>query len=305
MNKQPLVSIVIPLYNGSNYVEKALQSALAQTYKNLEIIVVNDGSNDNDAGKEICLRYIDKIVYFEKENGGCASALNYGIQKARGEFISWLSHDDLYEPTKIEKQIAYYDLYKLDKEKVIISSWGGLIDSQGKDVFYPLKAKQELITGKQAYSHLFFKWCFNGCGLLIPKIAFIKSGLFNENFRFILDWKLWIEFAIDGFSFYIDPTTLVYNRLHSSQVTVRQKNLYHFETEQFVGELFEKLKSNTESFYIKQLYYFSYSTLHGDFKAIYAYLKQKKIRVSFLKAWCLRAKNRIRNLLKAIYHKLR
>ena len=67
MISKPLISIVIPLYNGSNYVEQAIKSALAQTYSNVEIIVVNDGSTDDGAGKSVCDKYKDKIVYFEKE----------------------------------------------------------------------------------------------------------------------------------------------------------------------------------------------------------------------------------------------
>ena len=66
MSFNPLVSIIIPLYNGSNYVEQAILCALQQTYKNIEIVVVNDGSKDEGAGRNICQKYADKIVYLEK-----------------------------------------------------------------------------------------------------------------------------------------------------------------------------------------------------------------------------------------------
>ncbi|MBO5480983.1 MAG: glycosyltransferase family 2 protein [Clostridia bacterium] len=304
MKYEPLVSIIIPLYNGGNYVEQAIQSALAQTYQNLEIIVVNDGSKDDGAGEEICLRYIDKITYLKKENGGCASALNYGIQKANGEFISWLSHDDLYEPTKIEKQIGYYDLYKLDKEKVIISSWGGLIDSGGKPIFYPLKTKKQLLTDKESYNYLLFDRCFNGCGLLLPKKVFALHK-FNENLRFVLDWNLWLKLALSGFYFYIDPTALVKNRVHSLQVTVQQKELHYSETEKTIQELFLLLKEKSDVFYIKQLYYFAYSKKSIYHKDIKKYLKSQNIKISLFKVKYLRVKNSTITLLKAIYHKLK
>ena len=77
----PLVSIVIPAYNASNYLSNAIDSALAQTYKNIEIIVVNDGSKDDGATRKIAESYGDKILYFEKSNGGSSSALNYGINQ--------------------------------------------------------------------------------------------------------------------------------------------------------------------------------------------------------------------------------
>lgn len=104
---KPKVSIVIPAYNASNFLEQAIDSALAQTYSNFEIIVVNDGSEDDGATAKVAEKYSGKIRYIEKQNGGSSSALNVGIQNMNGEWFSWLSHDDLYEPDKLEKQICY------------------------------------------------------------------------------------------------------------------------------------------------------------------------------------------------------
>ena len=105
MEYKPLVSIIIPVYNGDLYLKEAIQSCLNQTYSNIEIIVVNDGSTDGGKSAQIAKEFEGQIRYFEKENGGVSSALNYGISKMRGEWFSWLSHDDLYLPEKIEKQI--------------------------------------------------------------------------------------------------------------------------------------------------------------------------------------------------------
>ena len=105
MSEMPLVSIVIPVYNGSDYMSDAIDSAINQTYNNIEIIVVNDGSNDNGKTEEIALSYGDKIRYIKKENGGVSSALNTGIKNMKGKYFSWLSHDDLYTPDKVEKEI--------------------------------------------------------------------------------------------------------------------------------------------------------------------------------------------------------
>ena len=99
----PLVSIVIPVYNAEKYIERALKSLINQSYKNIEVIVVNDGSTDNT--EKIVKKYVDKIRYFYKENGGVASALNLGIKNMKGEYFSWLSHDDVYYTNKIERQI--------------------------------------------------------------------------------------------------------------------------------------------------------------------------------------------------------
>ena len=77
---QPKVSIIIPVYNGAKYMREAIDSALAQTYPHVEVIVVNDGSTDNGATAEIARSYGDRIRFFEKENGGVSSALNVGIR---------------------------------------------------------------------------------------------------------------------------------------------------------------------------------------------------------------------------------
>ena len=85
MYYNPRVSIVIPVYNGSNYLSEAIESALNQTYGNTEVIVVNDGSCDAGRTEDIARDYGEKIRYFVKENGGVASALNTGIRRMTGD----------------------------------------------------------------------------------------------------------------------------------------------------------------------------------------------------------------------------
>lgn len=305
MNK-PLVSIIIPLYNGSNYVEQAIQSALAQTYKNIEIIIVNDGSTDDGAGKTVCEKYSDKVVYFEKENGGCASALNYGIKRANGDFISWLSHDDLYHSEKIERQVELYEKHGLDAQHTVISSIGGLIDSEGNSISHPSRKHTGLYTSKRAAEYFLFKSCPNGCGLLIPRCIFEKYGYFDESMRFVLDWNLWIKFAFMGVNFYLNDEKLVYNRVHSMQVTVKQKELHSKEANQTVEQLAEMVKnSDFDAEYYRMLYYFSYACDRGNAKEIFLCLKQKNIRVSLVKAVCMRLKNKLKRIAKNIYHSIR
>ena len=305
MSDQPLVSIVIPLYNGSNYVEQAILCALQQTYKNIEIIIVNDGSTDGGAGRDIVLRYQDKVRYFEKENGGCASALNYAIKQAQGEFISWLSHDDLYYKEKIEKQIALYKEKGLNPQTTAIASGADLIDGDGNKLFYPISQTDEFLDAKGAYKHLLFRRCFNGCGLLIPKRFFTDYGFFNEDMRFVLDWNLWLKFAVHGANFCVDKRVLVSNRTHGGQVTVKQKELHGKETLQTIEELFTLLKEGKNPFYLQELYYFAYATKRGDYKGMRAYLKENGVKINGVRAFALRVKIQTRKLAKKIYHKIR
>ena len=101
MREVPMVSIVIPVYNGSNYLSEAIDSALNQTYPNCEVIVVNDGSEDEGKTENIALSYGSKIRYFAKKNGGAATALNLGIAEMKGEYFSWLSHDEDRKSTRL------------------------------------------------------------------------------------------------------------------------------------------------------------------------------------------------------------
>lgn len=302
---QPLVSIVIPLYNGSNYVAHAIECALAQTYPNVEIIVVNDGSTDEGAGREICLSYGDRIRYFEKENGGCSSALNYGIRQARGEFISWLSHDDLYDADKLDVQVAFYEAHGLDPQKTMISNGGRLVDENGNPIYRPNRAKTGFLDSADMFKHLLSDGDFNGCGLLIPKALLDDSAYFREDMRFVLDWNLWQKLAIKGANVYVDRRRLVSNRMHSQQVTVKQKDRFAPEMEASCQEIFELLKENPKPEFLRLLYYYCVSTGQPIAKNMESYMREHRIPVYHLEMLRHIAKKKGVRIAKNIYHSIR
>lgn len=299
---RPLVSIIIPVYNGSNYVKEAIDSALAQTYKNIEIIVINDGSTDNGATEKICLAYEEKIAYYKKENGGCSSALNFGIKKANGEFISWLSHDDLYDKNKIETQVAFYEKFSLNTKNTIISNSGRLINSKGCKIYHPDNTFNGLLNPKQMFNHLLFKYCFNGCGLLIPKVLFDNGHSFREDMKFVLDWNLWLKLAISGANVYIDEKNLVSNRQHSAQVSVTHKQFQKVEINATCEELFQILLENKRWDFLSELYYYCFATNRDIKNEIQKQLIINNIKISFSKLTFLKIKTFVKNILKKIYH---
>jgi glycosyltransferase involved in cell wall biosynthesis len=105
MNRTPTISVVIPAYNHGRCILETLDSVFAQTYTDYEVIVVNDGSPDDTAEVLRPLAEGGRIHYFEQPNGGQASARNFGLQQAQGEFIAYLDDDDLWPPDKLEWQI--------------------------------------------------------------------------------------------------------------------------------------------------------------------------------------------------------
>lgn len=213
---QPLVSIVIPVYNGANYMREAIDSALAQTYDNIEVVVVNDGSRDNGETDRIAQTYGDKIRYFSKENGGCASALNLGIEKMRGEYFSWLSHDDRYLSEKIAHQVEV--LRGLDDRDTII--FGGYELINEKSARTGTVRPDSILPAEKLNIPLLplLRGLVHGCTLLIPRKHFDAVGLFDINLPSTQDYALWFDmFRVAPLHF--DPEILVQSRVHPDQGT--------------------------------------------------------------------------------------
>lgn len=206
-----VVSIVTPFYNGANYLSEAIESALAQTYPGVEIIVVNDGSDDGGKTRDVALSYGSRIRYLEKNNGGVATALNLGIREMRGELFSWLSHDDAYYPKKIARQLAY--LETLNDDRVIVFCNYHVIDHASQITGTGLIP--EFVLGNSILSIV--GTYVGGCSMLIPKTAFETAGLFNESLRNSQDNELWLRMVMQGYRLRYMPDILIKSRRHAEQ----------------------------------------------------------------------------------------
>jgi len=253
---QPLVSIVIPVYNGSNYLKEAIDSALAQTYINCEILVINDGSNDNGKTEEIALSYGNKIRYFAKKNGWVASALNLGISQMKGQYFSWLSHDDQYFPQKIEAQLNMLSELK-DRTSIIYTDFN-YIDEKS-NFLYDYRVKH--ILPEQFRPAFIWGGLIHGCSLLIPKECFEVCGVFNETLRTTQDYDLWFRFS-EKFRFVHLPEILVKSRVHKNQIAVLQSKVMKLEETKLYSKLILKVKHDEiKSYYEKPvaIFYLDYS----------------------------------------------
>lgn len=224
----PLVSIIIPVYNGSNYMQEAIDSALAQTYKNTEVIVVNDGSSDDGKTDKIAKSYDKKIRYFKKENGGVATALNLGIEKMRGEYFSWLSHDDIYYPDKIEKQINYLKNINNINKIILFSNFEFINSKLNTTKVYRFDKKYEGHTFL-----LLFMNTVNGCTVLVPKIGFDEAGLFNPKNISTQDYEMWFKLAAHGYHFINMDDIIVKTRIHENQTSVLMGKSHYNEVVDF------------------------------------------------------------------------
>jgi glycosyltransferase involved in cell wall biosynthesis len=237
MNK-PLVTIVIPVYNGNNFLRKAIDSALAQTWDAVEIIVVNDGSTDAGATESIAISYGPKIRYFSQPNGGVASALNAGISNMRGQYFSWLSHDDEYLPHKIETQLRF--LGAQDQKNAIAYSDFELIDADSRSLGTCIMPK---IGASEFRLWITRESLLHGCSLLIPRECFDCCGRFDTNLKTTQDYAMWFAMA-KHYPFLGVPHVLVRARIHEGQGTRQMKGIVRDECDSMHASFVDDLMTS-------------------------------------------------------------
>ena len=208
---KPKVTVGIPVYNGSNFLAAAIDSALRQTYDNVEVMVVNDGSSDGGVTAAIARSYGRRIVYIEQANGGVGAAMNTALANMTGDVFTWLSHDDLHLPHKISAQVEYYRL--IGKRDAILYSDYHLINESGK-VWYTSKLPFDRCIAAPMVSLL--NSYINGCTLFIPAHILREFGPFDANLRFTQDYDLWNK-IIAKYDFFLQPAPLIKYRVHQGQ----------------------------------------------------------------------------------------
>lgn len=226
--ENPKVSIVIPVYNGSNYMRCAIDCALRQTYENIEIIVVNDGSNDGGQTEAIAMSYGDRIRYFSKPNGGVSSALNYGIARMTGAYFAWLSHDDAFSDTRIEDTVELLRSHGLLGKRYIGFTGGYYADAGGAKIrdFRPCFEKNRCYSGYEVMEVMTAKGTLYGCNMLIPRAAFDEAGGFDESLRYSQDALMWYRIFLAGYGLISDERPNVMSRMHGGQVSHLRRDLF-------------------------------------------------------------------------------
>ncbi|MGD1060922.1 MAG: glycosyltransferase [Methanomassiliicoccales archaeon] len=249
----PLVTVVIPVFNGADYLGEAIDSAIAQTYSNVEIIVIDDGSTDDGATEKVAKGRGDRLRYIRKENGGVASALNHGIQKASGEYIAWLSHDDAFKETKLEKQVDL--IQSLPSKNTILYSDVEIMDENSKtysEVRNPEvdpRGFYQALLGSMVVRGLFDHPPFgvNGCTTLIPKRAFDTAGEFDTRLRTTQDYDMWFRLnRTHDFVGMQEP--LLRSRVHKGQGTHKWRNEMAVEVDDLYWNALAYYKEGGERF---------------------------------------------------------
>ncbi|MBC7795929.1 MAG: glycosyltransferase family 2 protein, partial [Pyrinomonadaceae bacterium] len=191
----PRVSVVIPAYKVTSFIEETLQSVFAQTFTDYETIVINDGSPDTNEFEAIIKPHLSKIVYVKKENGGAASARNAGINVARGEIVAFLDGDDVWKPNFLQSQIEFFDSHDFDMIYADADFFGENVE---KGQTYMQFSKS---NGAVTITSL-LGWTCNviTSGTIVYRHKLIEAGLFDESsaFRQGQDFEMWIRLLKTG-----------------------------------------------------------------------------------------------------------
>jgi glycosyltransferase involved in cell wall biosynthesis len=201
MNK-PIVSVIIPTYNNSAYLANAIESAIAQTFRDIEIIVIDDGSTDDTQKVLTC--FGDKIQVIHQCNQGPSAARNAGLRKSQGNYIAFLDSDDQWLPDKLTRQMP---LFEMDPQVGVVFS----------DTFYVYKGKIQPKTSFQLrppssgfiFNSLFGKNFIPMLTAIVRRECFNQVGFFDENLKACEDYDMWLRISKSWkFAYVAEPLAL-------------------------------------------------------------------------------------------------
>jgi glycosyltransferase involved in cell wall biosynthesis len=294
---KPLVSIVIPLFNGEKYIEETLKSVLNQTYPEIEIIVVNDGSTDR--GADIVKQY--PVILIEQKNKGISGARNSGINAAKGDFIALLDQDDLFKPDKIELEVEFLNAHP---EYCMVYTPEERFGSSE-----PVNRVSKHHIGRTVEGNLFIdlyrRNYITPSSTLIRRSILDITGLFDESLAVCEEHDLFIRIAYNGMIGFISQPLVEY-RWHGENTSSRLSQLMPFNEFRVYRKYLSMLEKRTRLWMFIYIYQSAKAQRDmgiicmGDKKYIMAI---RYLLVSFIKSpWRVKT---IRNLVKALVYALK
>lgn len=271
------VSVIIPTYNRADLISETITSALQQTLKDKEVVIVDDGSTDNTS--EVVREFQDRVIYIRQPNSGPAKARNTGIRMAKGRLIAFLDSDDLWLPDKLELQ---YHAFQQNPNQGLIYT-DVMWFSNGEIIVPTLREKYQFHTGEVFEKLLFDNWIATS-SVLVRKDCLEEAGGFDEDpqIMFVEDWNLWIRLA-RRHPFGMVDRVLVKRRYHPHRLGLenpeRQFKAIFYNLEK-LQKLYPELRQKAGLFNQK---YYQISFQRG-FEDL-AGLKPKKARHKFALAW--------------------
>ena len=252
MNNNPLVSIVIPVYNGEDYIENAILSLINQTYNKIEIIVVDDGSTDNS--RSIIKKFSKELKYIYQKNSGQSSALNIGWENAKGDLIGYLSCDDLLDKNCIEILVKNYD----PSISVIFSNYRLINENQ--DIIKIIDYGD--FNFNKFYEELI---CFPSVGTIFTKKVFKTVGGWNEKIIQIPDYEFFLRISLLGKfkkveeclgSFRIHSKSLSFSKISKERSDIIIEVISRFYNNKKINSIYNQKKALANAFIISAKHHF-------------------------------------------------
>lgn len=264
MNKNPLISVIMPAYNAENFISEAIDSILNQTLSDFELVVINDGSTDKTL--QIIENYAkkdDRIVIISRENKGLIASRNEGIEMAKGKYIAKMDADDISFPERFEIQISFMKNNNVDicGSRIILFSNDKIIREQSVP-----------ITDVDIKFTLMFMSALAHPTVMMDRKIF--DNLKYQQYRYAEDYKLWTDIALYGYKMRNLDMPLLKYRIHQEQVS----NIYRQEQYNLACQISKKYR---ESVYKKGVISFKVdykNKSYSEMKRVLMLLKADSIR---------------------------
>lgn len=214
------VSVVIPTYNRSKYICEAIESALAQTFQDFEVIVVDDGSNDDT--RQRIERYLPEIKYIYQENAGVSAARNTGIAASEGEYVAFLDSDDLWIRDKLKLQVEF-----MDSRPQFGMVFTDCCMFRGEQIVWPsyFRERQGLVASGDIFDNLIRESFIITSTVLVRRELLHETGMFDESFFVAEDYDMWLRIARRCPIGAMDICQVKY-RLHDASLTSTADTIY-------------------------------------------------------------------------------
>lgn len=261
----PLISVVLPVYNGEDYLNLSLSSVLNQSYPKFEILIIDDGSTDRT--KEIAEKYKrsnSNVEVITIENQGLANARNVGIKHSSGKYVAFIDHDDIWLKDKLSHQ---YDLISKNEDIGLVSCVSAIIDSKNNLIAWKMG---KILIGDVFCEMQYSNWVINGSAPLLRKECFEDVGYFKKEVSLCEDWDMWLRIA-EKYKFETVDETLVCYRKTGRELTADINQNYR-KVKSFIQDYELDTKTNSGSSYNLAMCSFSFALLHGDYKSSWKYL---------------------------------
>lgn len=243
------VSIIIPTYNCAEYLEYALESALAQTWPEVEVIVIDDGSTDKTW--EIFSKREGNFKIIRKPNGGTASALNAGIKASTGDWIHWLSADDVLGVFAVEQMMKEIEQTPKNHDCIFFSHYN-YIDGDGNITGAFIEPNYNEWNRWNLEKELWKKFIGNGSSSMIHRHVFARCGLYDESIFPCEDYEFWLRAVIlNGVGFHLVNSVTLFYRIHGNQLTQTMSARGAESVKNIRRQIYEKMTDEQKRIFAK------------------------------------------------------